>query len=91
MKGLILLADHFEDVEALITIDMLRRAKIQIDLVSMTNNIELTTQSNVKLLADYLLKDINTMTLAELKEMAKIKGIKGYSKLKKDELLEVLK
>ena len=60
MKGLILLADHFEDVEALITIDMLRRAKIQIDLVSMTNNIELTTQSNIKLLADYLLKDINT-------------------------------
>lgn len=38
-----------------------------------------------------VMKDINDMTLAELKEMAKIKGIKGYSKLKKDELLEVLK
>ena len=38
-----------------------------------------------------VMKDINDMTLAELKEMAKIRGIKGYSKLKKDELLEVLK
>ena len=36
-------------------------------------------------------KDIESMTLVELKEMAKIKGIKGYSKLKKDELIEALK
>ena len=55
MKGLILLANHFEDVEALITVDMLRSAKIQIDLVSMTGKIELVTQSNIKLFADYLL------------------------------------
>ena len=38
-----------------------------------------------------VMKDIKDMTLTELKEMAKIRGIKGYSKLKKDELLEVLK
>jgi len=31
------------------------------------------------------------LSLAELKEMAKAKGIKGYSKMKKDELLEALK
>jgi hypothetical protein len=36
-------------------------------------------------------KDLTAMNLAELKEMAKIKGIKGYSKMKKDELIEVLK
>ena len=38
-----------------------------------------------------VMKDIKDMTLTELKEVAKIKGIKGDSKLKKDELLEVLK
>ena len=38
-----------------------------------------------------VMKDIKDMTLTELKEVAKIKGIKGYSKLKKAELLEVLK
>lgn len=36
-------------------------------------------------------KDLTSMNLTELKEMAKIKGIKGYSKMKKDELIEVLK
>ncbi len=36
-------------------------------------------------------KDLDSMNLSELKEMAKIKGIKGYSKMKKDELIEVLK
>ena len=36
-------------------------------------------------------KDLTELTLVELKEMAKEKGIKGYSKLKKDELIEVLK
>ena len=35
--------------------------------------------------------DLTTKTLTELKEIAKERGIKGYSKLKKEELLEVLK
>ena len=36
-------------------------------------------------------EDLSGKTLTELKELAKEKGIKGYSKLKKEELLEVLK
>ena len=36
-------------------------------------------------------EDLSSKTLTELKEIAKERGIKGYSKLKKDELLEVLK
>ena len=36
-------------------------------------------------------KDVKELTLTELKDLAKSKGIKGYSKMKKDELLEVLK
>jgi len=36
-------------------------------------------------------KDLSTLTLPELKELAKEREIKGYSKLKKDELLELLK
>ena len=35
--------------------------------------------------------DLSSLTLAELKAMAKEKEIKGYSKLKKEELIEVLK
>ena len=36
-------------------------------------------------------KDYSKMTLTDLKEIAKERGIKGFSKLKKDELLEVIK
>ena len=35
--------------------------------------------------------DLESKTVAELKEMAKAKGVEGYSKLKKSELIEVLK
>lgn len=34
---------------------------------------------------------IETMKLAELKEVAKNRGIKGYSKLRKSELLELIR
>ena len=35
--------------------------------------------------------DLSTKTVAELKEMAKAKGVEGYSKLKKAELIDALK
>ena len=58
MKGLILLANHFEDVEAICTIDMLRRAKITIDLVSVTNEKQLITQSNICLFAEKVIEEV---------------------------------
>ena len=59
MKGLILFANHFEEVEAILTIDMLRRASISIDAVSITNSLELTTQQGLVVKADKLYQDVN--------------------------------
>nr|GFC31159.1 SAP-like protein BP-73 [Tanacetum cinerariifolium] len=36
-------------------------------------------------------EELEAMKLAELKELAKSRGVKGYSKLKKAELIELLK
>lgn len=59
MKGLILLANHFEDVEAICTIDMLRRANIELDLVSVIDNLDITTQSGLKVKAEKVYNEIN--------------------------------
>ena len=58
MKGIILLADFFEDAEALTTIDILRRAGLQIDMIGLQNK-KITTQSNIVLECEYLLSDIS--------------------------------
>ena len=59
VKGLILLANGFEDTEAITTIDILRRAKIELDLVSVNDSLEILTQSKMNIKAEKLLKDIS--------------------------------
>lgn len=59
MKGLIILVNGFEDVEALATIDVLRRSGIIIDTTSLENK-DIITQSNNKIQVNYLLNEINT-------------------------------
>lgn len=54
MKGLIILVNGFEESEAIITIDLLRRANIEIDLVSLTNSINVTSSGNITVACDKL-------------------------------------
>lgn len=57
MKGIIILANGFEDTEAIVTIDLLRRAKIQIDLVTLSDKY-VKTQSNNVIVVENKLSDI---------------------------------
>lgn len=56
-KCAIFLADGFETCEGLITIDMLRRAGVEIDMISMNDDLTVTTSQKVVLQAEVLYKD----------------------------------
>ena len=57
MRCAIVLAAGFEDCEAMITIDILRRAKVSVDLVAEGESLEVLTSHGVRVMAEKLLKD----------------------------------
>lgn len=58
MKGLILITNYFEDVEAICTVDILRRAGLICDYVSLNSSLDNFTQSNLLIKCDKLIKDV---------------------------------
>ena len=56
-QALIFLAPGYEEVEMLTVVDLLRRSKISIDMVSITDSLAVTSSHNVTIQADVLLKD----------------------------------
>lgn len=58
-KVCIFLADGFEEVEGLTVVDIVRRAEIEIDMISITDNIEVVTSHNIKLFADKTFAEAN--------------------------------
>lgn len=58
-KGIILITDCFEDTEAIATVDVLKRAEIDIDFISLKNVKEVTTQYNLKVISDKTIDEID--------------------------------
>ncbi len=57
MKGMILLANGFEDMEMITTLDLLRRANIEVYTFAVKDEKRVLSQSKVYYESDYLLKD----------------------------------
>ena len=53
----VFLADGFEEIEAIAPVDILRRASVEVKLVSINNTLEVTGSHGIKVLADILFKD----------------------------------
>ena len=62
MKVAVLLADGFEEIEALTPKDVLSRVQIQCDLISIKGNVEVTGANGVTVLADRTFNEINIGT-----------------------------
>jgi len=54
---LIILADGFEEAEAVITIDILRRMNFNVCIASLNDNLETISSHNIKIIADKRLSD----------------------------------
>lgn len=54
-----LISDGFEEIEALGTVDILRRCGIEVSLVSVTGSFEIHSSRNIKVIADNKLEEIN--------------------------------
>jgi 4-methyl-5(b-hydroxyethyl)-thiazole monophosphate biosynthesis len=59
MKVLVLVADGFEDIEMISVVDLLRRGKIEVDLVSI-RDLEVLSSAKVKYLLDKQIKEVDT-------------------------------
>ena len=58
-KVCIHLANGFEEIEALAVVDILRRAEINTEVVSVTGNKEVTGAHNITVIADSLFEEVN--------------------------------
>lgn len=85
----VMLADGFEEIEALAVVDVARRAGIETVTVSVSDDFYVTSARDIQVKADRLLKDINV----EKDDMIVIPGGgKGVMNLGKSaELAELLK
>lgn len=81
MKVGILLANGFEETEALFVVDLLRRCNIDIYTISINKDNAVTSSHDIKVISDMLLEEVNSDEFS----MLIIPGGKGVYNLKNDE------
>lgn len=88
-KVYIFLADGFEEVEGLTVVDLLRRAGIDVCMVSIQESKEITGSHNIKVIADQLFEDTD---YKEAKMLILPGGMPGTKHLGEHEgLIDLLK
>jgi len=59
----VFLADGFEEIEALATVDILRRSEIEVKTVSINDTLEVCGTHGIKVIADIKTEDVNEFDL----------------------------
>lgn len=84
-KVLVLLADGFEDIEMITTIDILRRGKVEVDLATIHNEIVLTG-TGTKVVSDMTIDDVDVSQY----DLLFLPGGKGVQALDEDERVKAV-
>ncbi len=84
-KVALYLATGFEEIEALATIDILRRGEIKVDIISIGDTLEVVGSHNIKVLADKLIENIK---LSDYKMMVLPGGMPGTLNLDNSDILK---
>ena len=87
-KVLVFLPEQFEETEAVVTVDLLRRSGADVQTVSLTDNFWVTGSHGIKIEADTLLVDIALDDSADMLVLPGGLGTPRY--LESDALLEKL-
>lgn len=83
----IFMANGFEEVEALTVVDILRRANIDIKMVSINNDLKVTGAHNIQVITDCLFKDVD---YEKVDMLILPGGMPGTNNLKENEELKEL-
>ncbi len=65
-KVYLFLAEGFEEIEALMVVDLLRRAEIAITTVAIMGNLKVKGRSNIEVMADTLFENVDTFEDADM-------------------------
>jgi protein deglycase len=90
MKFCIFLGNNFEDVEALTVIDLLRRAKVTVDIFGVGDN-RIMSRSSVIYITDHIFKSIQNLRVREYDGILLPGGPAVEELAKNDELINIIK
>ncbi len=83
--AIILLADEFEEIEVITPYDLLNEAGVETKLISVSDETNVTGTNGLKVIADGLLKEIDTKKA----DCLIIPGGAGYQILKKSRAFSI--
>ncbi len=86
-RVMVLLAENHEEVEALMPVDLMRRAGLEVVLVSVTGQLEVTGSHNITVKTDALLENV---TAEEADAVMLPGGMPGTLNLRDNALVEKL-
>ncbi len=84
VKTAIFLAEGYEEIEAMAVVDIFRRAGIEMDMVSISDELLTNGSHNIQVMADKLLKDV---CFDEYDMLVLPGGLKGMQNLEACEML----